>query len=329
MPTQKMNQILGLDCLGLAKFGTAINALPGGFALGVFSREFGNSLPAVKEVVKAGKCTALRVQLMWSEKHSYSDADIPTLIDEAKRWGNFAANNPGLPVYLSPFCEHKLAQPDKYLEIVRKHAPAPNCKPVNSFSPEGQRSMKFINEVHGTQAAPGGEYFYSFDGLDMLDSDISRIMNNHKKALIFFAWTANFNGRREAAFKGRTDWPSDKLISSIWYVTNNAKGNARLPNQWFWQSHAEDLSNDDARTNKPVLGTPLKANLVELVQGNKVISSAKRYPATLRDGRSRFYFPQWGFELAKQGGGVLDVRCDGKIYGKVNPAFCEGTAPLF
>lgn len=319
---------LGLDCLGLARFPqSAIDALPTGYALGVFSRTFGDAMPNVKAVVNAGKCKALRVQLMWSDSHSFSDNDIPTLKAEAERWGHFAANHKQIQVYLSPFCEHELPNPDKYLKIVKQHAP--NCLPVNSSS-KGHWSQHFINEVHGTGNPPGGDYIFSFDGTDMLDSDVEGYKRRHKNARIWFGWTANFNGVPEAETKNklpreqRKDWPTSKLITSMRYVVEHAKEAAKLPTNWLWKSHAEDTGTGDPRTNKPCLIAPVKAPFAELVKAGKVVSKAPYYGPFI-DGRSRYYFPEWGFELAqKQGSPLLDLRINGKIFGQVNPAFRDG-----
>ena len=318
----------GLDLLGLARFKQeARDAFPSGYALGVFSDTFGDSMPYVRQIVQSGKCRALRVQLMWSDEHAFSDKDIPKLKKEAKRWGDFA-KHASVPVYLSPFCEHKVMNPDKYLQIVKEQAP--NCEPVNSFY-TGAKSSKFINEVHGTTSPSlSGRYIFSYDGTDMLESDIEAMKMRHKNALIWFGWTANFNGNLEVdkdapkiPREKRTAWPSAKLIKSMKYVMDNPKTSVRLPAQWLWKSHAEDKGIADSRTNKPVLIAPIKAASAELLKNGRVVATAPYY-GLFADGRSRYYFPEWGYETGLKYGTALNVRVAGKVYGTVNPAFREG-----
>lgn len=329
-------QLLGLDCLGLAKYSpTALSAFPKGYALGVFSRTFGDSMPAAGKVVKSAGCKALRVQLMWSfNDHNYADSDIKPMLEEAKRWNKFATEHPNLKVYLSPFCEHKRSDSDKILHKVKEAAP--KCEPVNSVY-TGALSANYINEVHGDKSPPkGGKgYIYSFDGTDMLDSDVQAMKSRHRDAIMWFGWTANFNGMLEVPGPGekappiekRTAYPSSKLLASMKYVMENGKVGVNLPRNWLWKSHAEDKGIGDLRANKPVLLSPVKAASAQLLRGGKVVSNAPLY-GSFPGGFWRYYFPEWGFEIAqKTGGAPLDLSVGGKVYGKVNPAFREGSIP--
>lgn len=317
---------LGLDCLGLAKFGgEAKKAFPKGYALGVFSKTFGDAMPAVREVVQASKCPAVRVQLLWSDAHTFSDANVTELRTEATRWERFARDNRGVAVFLSPFCEHKLSNPDKYLDIVK--AAAPTCTPVNTPW-TGGLSSKYMNEVHGTKDAPRtGKFNYSYDGTDMLETDVEAVKKKYKGAAYWFGWTANFNGVPEADVKiprpNRTDWPTAKLIRSIQYIMDRSKAGTKLPSNWLWKSHAEDKSNNDPRANKPVLIAPVKSSAAQLMRNGKVVATAQYYGAFV-DGRSRYYFGEWGFELAEKHGRPLDIAVGGKVYGTVDPAFRDG-----
>lgn len=314
----------GLDCLGLARFDSdAMKAIPDGFALGVFSRTFGDAMPAVARV--AGRCSAIRVQLLWSDSHTFSDHDIPQLKAEATRWGRFAQQH-RVPVYLSPFCEHNLSNPDKYLKIVKECAP--NCEPVNTVW-RGALSTHYINEVHGDARVPSGRYIFSYDGDDMLDSDIEGMKARHSRALLWFGWTANFNGKTESDDKTprekRKAFPSPKLMQSVKYVIQKQKGATNLPSNWLWKSHAEDTGTNDTRINKPVLIAPLRAGAAELLVNGRVISTAAYY-GTYVDGRHRYYFREWGFESAEKAGNKpVDLRVGGRIYAKVNPAFRDGS----
>jgi len=318
----------GLDCLGLARFGKdALDAFPSGYALGVFSKTFGDSMPAVRQL--ASRCPAVRVQLMWSDSHTFSDHDIPVMKAEAQRWDQFAKEHKGMKVYLSPFCEHNLSNPDRYLQIVKDLAP--HCEPVNSVW-KGSRSAKFTNEVHGSHSQPaGGNYIFSYDGSDISESDVDGLKAKHKNAKIWFGWTANFNGNTEADTtvkvprEQRKAWPTAKLIRSVRYVMQKSKGITKLPPNWLWKSHAEDKGAGDIRANKPCLIAPVKASSAALLMNGRAIATAPYYGAFI-DGRSRYYFGDWGFEIAEKTGGMpLELSVGGKVYGRVNPAFRDGS----
>jgi hypothetical protein len=106
------------------------------------------------------------------------------------------------------------------------------------------------------------------------------------------------------------------------YEMGHSKGATKLPPHWLWKSHAEDTG--DPRSNKPVLIAPLKASKAELVRNGAVVSSASYYGPYI-DGRHRYYFPEWGFEIAQKVGNVpLDLRLSGKVDAQVNPAFRDG-----
>ena len=324
-----MAQSLGLDCLGIAQFSPeALAAIPPKYAVGAFARVFGDAMPNITTVVTRG-CPLVRIQLIYHRDKKYGDADIPTLKAEAKRWDEFAKKHKGCKVHLSPFCEHPLAAPDKYLKVVADAAP--NCVPVNSLAGGGV-SGKYLDETHGKDGqALKQSYFYSFDGTDMLEVDVEAYKKKHEKAAVWFGWTANFNGVREADLKpqppidGRKDWPTGKLIRSLVYQMERQRGMAGLPAQWLWKSHAEDHGLPDVRTDKPVLIAPVKAAAAELVRMGKVVATGAYYGNFTTPGLYRYYFPEWGFETAQRVGNVpLDLRIGGKVYGTVNPAFRQG-----
>lgn len=219
-----------------------------------------------------------------------------------------------------------LKNPDKYLDLVKEAAPS--CEPVNTPW-KGAHSKKYINEVHGgTGSAVEGQYIFSYDGTDMLETNLEAIKRRHRNALLWFGWTANFNGITETdgekiPREERTAWPSVKLIRSVTYVMENAKGEAGLPDKWIWKSHAEDKGNNDPRANKPVLIAAIKAKSAELLYKGKVVMSAPYYGPYVEP-LHRYYFPKWGYEMAQEFGTPLEVAIGNKVYGKVNPAFREG-----
>lgn len=324
----------GLDLLGAARFAeVAVRAFPEGFALGLFSNTFGDSLPVARRLLRAGKCNHVRVQLLWSDNnHTYTDRDVPEMIREAKKWEELARNFAEATIELSPFCEHNLQTPDKYLDMVKESAPS--CVPVNSPW-NGAISRKYKNEKHGPSAALKRRYNYSFDGTSAVDADVEMFKARHAGAEVFFLWVPQFNGKRNVSDTtprpDRVCWPSKEHIESAAFLATQG-GEAKLPPRGTWKSHADDQVPDHPRELKNLLLVPEQYTRVELVaRSGEVVASAPRDPVPFEDGRWRYYFGSWGYKNAlkiKQITGqkipYARIRADGKFIGRVNPAFRAG-----
>jgi hypothetical protein len=327
----------GIDFLGAGKYPKkAVRYLPRGFAFGCFTNPesaegtpmFGNGLKVVKLVALSDKAPLIRCQILWSDKHVFGDQHIPIIRQQSRAIEAIAKAHPLIKFEISPFCEHNLSNPDKYLDIVK--AEAPSCKPVN-VPYKGAISQKYKNEVHGSHSAPKGKYNYSWDGSSIFDSDVEGLKAKHKGAEVTFLWFPQCNGR-----KSKTDptprpdrgaWPTPEITDSAVFLTTK-KGKASLPAKWLWKSHADQHYDiPEPRANKPVLLCPGRPNLVELIDAKMKVVAVGAF-AGIFDGdkRAMFRFPEFGYKtlvevLEYQKASVLRLRVDRKIIGRVNAAF--------
>lgn len=210
--------MLGLDLLALARYPQeAYKWFPYGMALGVFARTFGDSLPIVNQLVHEKGIPLVRVQLLWSDTHQFGDGDVRFIKREAERWNQLASKKRNCVFELSPFCEHNLKAPDKYLKIVEDAAP--DCRAVNvPFM--GAMSNRYKNEVHGDHPKPKrGPYNYSHDGTNGLDVNVDAFKKRHKGADVFFLWHYTFNCKKSVDDRTprdqRTGFPTKRIIETI------------------------------------------------------------------------------------------------------------------
>lgn len=187
----------GVDTLALPKYVHVVKEnLPHGWWFSSFAETFGDGISAIDQVNYSGRPKGFRVQLLWSDSHTYGDDDISKIIELSKRVESVARRHPRIKCEISPFCEHNLNNPDKYLEIVKKHAPS--CTPVNTVW-KGKLSTRYKNEVHGVRAAiPQGRFNWSYDGDDPKPEDFITIKNQYREAEVFYLWNHRLNNKRGA-----------------------------------------------------------------------------------------------------------------------------------
>lgn len=323
--------IYGLDFLGLPKFADlAFREHPEGWALGFFDNTFGNALPAAERIIASGRAPLVRVQLIWSDSHTFGDKDIKHVRKLCRKYQALKQKYPSVIFELSPFCEHNLKNPDKYLDIVKQEAP--DCRPVN-VPDKGAFSRKHKNEVHHSSKIPPGKYNFSYDGASAVDSDVIKDKERHSSADVFFFWVPQFNGRKTTKDTTprpqRKAWPTSELIDSVIYL-HNKRGGAEMPKNYLNKSHAEQhVVPAEPRAFKPVFIIPPKAPRIELVADNGQVVAASSGPQPYEDGRFRYYFPQYGYQIAEkavriQGHPVLKVKVGNQVRGTTNPAFRQG-----
>jgi hypothetical protein len=127
----------------------------------------------------------------------------------------------------------------------------------------------------------------------------------------------------------RNGWPDGRLINSV-AALSNPRGRINFPKDWLFKSHSENKGTNDPRAEKPVLIATVKTDYVTLTTiENQQIARAKYYDPYI-DGRSRYYFNEWGYELAKKadalsGSPVCNLVVNGKVLGTVNPSFRSGS----
>ncbi len=314
----------GVDTLALPKYTSMVKeSLPVGWWFSSFGEVFGDGVKAIDEVNSTGKPRGFRIQLLWSDTHSFGDKDISKLIELSKRTQAMARKYPNIKCEISPFCEHNLQNPDKYLDIVALYAP--NCTPVNTIW-KGALSKKYKNEVHGSKAnVPSGRFNWSGDGEDAFNSDIEASKAKFKQAEIFWFWTCSINGKMKCEDPTprpqRTGWISKTELEALLYLTNS-KGSANLDAKYLFKAvsdkHSQEPQGKDA---KPVMIAPVKTGAISLMLNGKVVSLMKYY-GIFSGGGYRYYASDYGYKISgKNKNQLLKVVVNGKVIGTVNAAF--------
>lgn len=322
--------IYGMDYLGGAQYKDVIlKNHPQGWAAGFFLSTFGDATKIIRSLAITSKAPVIRIHLLWSDTHAFGDNNIGAIKAGAAIVQKIKKEIPFVTFEISPFCEHNLKNPDKYLDIVEAYAP--DCVPVNSVW-QGSLSKKYKNEVHGTKAkAVGGSYNFSWDGQSSVDTDVEAVKKLHSNADVIYFWDARFNGKWEDNDKTprpqRKGWPDSKIIRSLSFLASK-KAETKMPKGWIYKSHAENKGNGDPRADKPVFICPIKARQIEIVSFTGKVIEKLPYYGTFED-RFRYYASSWGYEISAkaikaQGYSECQVFIDGKNIGVIDPAFRDG-----
>lgn len=341
----KQAKLFGIDYLGGAKYKQLIlDEHPSGWAAGFFVEDdlFGSPKDVIQELARSGRAPAIRINLAWKDDHVFTEADFAKIVFYAKRFSRFPKKYRNVTWYFSGATEHlldarlskKLA--DQVLAVLPKTT---NCFYVNNPW-EGRGAFvygdRIINEVHGSSArAPKGRFIFSYDGNNAVDDDIMKTKNKMKKAEIFFLWHPAMNGRLkvddDTPRPQRRSWPTPQLIESLIYLQSDSGKGITIPQGWIWKSHADrNKTPPEDRAYKPVLLAPIKADTIELVTKDGRVIARSGKPLQFVDGRWRYYFSEYGYKLTQrsmrlQKDQVCLIRINGKIYGKINPAFRAGS----
>ncbi len=345
-PEVKRPRLFGMDYLGGGKYPQVIiDSHPRGWAAGFFTQKdlFDDPTNVIKHLARRGRTPAIRLNLAWRDDHNFTRNDFPKIIAEAKRFAEFPKRYKNVIWYFSGATEHVLNKElakelaDEVLKVLPKRD---NCFYVNNpWVPFGSfiTGDRIVNEVHGSKASPRrGAYLFSHDGSSSVDDDVQTRKESLKGAEIFFLWHPAMNGRLkvtdETPRPQRRSWPTKSLIESIKYLRNDSGKGISLPTNWLWKSHSDrHYTPPEPRAYKPVLIAPVRLKYFELVTKSGKVIARSSSPLAFVDGRWRYYFNQFGYKLSQeaikdQNTGVCKLRgSDGKIYGKVNPAFRHGT----
>jgi len=207
-----------IDYLGGAQFPKAILAAhKRGYGAGFFAETFGNAFPTIAGLLKTGKCPVVRIQLIWSDTHSFGSGDIPKIKSLSAKCEAIQKQFPNVKVYISPFCEHNVAYPDKYLDIAQ--SAAPSCTILNTPW-RGGMSKKYGNEVHAEHGkiVPNLVSF-SYDGVNAVDSNVEEYKKKFSCCELFFMWHPRCNGKwsmKDTTPRPQRDgWASKELIESL------------------------------------------------------------------------------------------------------------------
>jgi hypothetical protein len=330
--------IWGLDFLGLAKYGNlALAEFPDGWALGAFSRTFGDAIPAVSRILDTGRCPRVRLHLLWKDDHKFGAKEFEEIRREARRIVPFVRKYRGkIDIRISGACEHTLKRADgeKLKALVLKELPGVTY--VNTpWIKGGGETISGVNEVHGNDAkAPRGQHDFSFDGHNAVDSDFDAVRKRFSDCDTFYIWNSQCNGRKTTGDKTprpeRKAWPTSRYIDS-WIALSRERGAVSLPAKWIFKSHADQHDvPPEPRAGKPVWICPTKAAEIILRCRNGQIVDRARYFGPFTGGGFRYYSSDVGYLIAEkairiQGDGLCEVVINGKVVGVVHPAFRAGS----
>jgi len=211
--------IYGLDTLAAVKYSKRAKrwALP---AMGIFYRTFGDARETIQLLTKS--CKIIRVHGLWRDDHKFTRKDIKKARRRGTRVKALAKLNPDTKFYYSPFCEHMLDESEAKNMMKEISVALPGLEIVNTPSDRGAIVDGVINEIHSSDMrVPIGRFFYSFDGLDILehDTDVGRYKRRYRDAEIFFGWISQFNLKAhqgdKTARKRRTVKPTIKQFKRV------------------------------------------------------------------------------------------------------------------
>lgn len=320
----------GMDYLGGAKYCDAINAShPRGYAAGFFLDTFGDALPCAERLFRSGKADTFRFHYEWSDTHSFPPSSFDRIANKSVAVEKFIERNPGVKVIASGACEHNLDATQAKILRAKVLAKCPRCAGYSNSIWKGA-TIDGINEVHGLKPKkPKGQYIESTDGEPLEDGDATLWKQTYSDALIQFAWTCRFNGRWECNDKtprpDRTGYPTDpKFIESIAYQFADRGAVGPLGKTDIYKSHSENKGTGDNRAEKPVAILGIKVPEISLISVNGKEIAKARYYGSFEGNRSRYYFPAYGFELAKKANGLTFIKAGKTKLGPINAAFRAG-----
>lgn len=328
--------MFGLDFLGGAKYGDLIlREHPQGWAAGFFSHEpFGSALNVIEALAKTSRAPLIRCHLAWRNDHNYRETEFDTIAKRARDIEKLARKYKKVIFEVSGACEHNLDY-SKALSLANKvQKQAPSCTVVN-VPMRGAFLKEYKNEVHGSEArSVERRYNFSFDGSACVDSDITSLRAEHKRADVFFFWEPRFNGRWEVndttPVAQRKGWPDPNLNDSVIFLSTDKGNVGKLPAGATLKTHAENTGKNDPRAEKLMLIWPTKSANAELVLPNGQVIHTLKYFGTYAGGGYRYYATDWGYLLAEKarrisGQPLVKIRINEKTYGPVNPGFRHGS----
>lgn len=314
-----------LDQLGAARYRTvAIASQPTDMGVGVFTQKeiFGDGYPVVEGWLRKG-VPLIRYNLRWSDTHSFSRADIPKVVAEARRFVPLMERY-NAHCHVSGATEHKLnaADAQAFADAVLAVLPE-KCVYLNNPWIRGGGKLlrdtdRIWNEVHGSETPPAGNYTYSFDGTAAEDSDTQTIKNKHTRAKNFAFWGPRNNGHFEGVSLPRSQrrgWPDAKYLQSLISMVID-KGVTNITRGALYKSHSENKGTGDVRAEKPVI---IVRNRISALRLGRI--SCGYYGAYSTPGYYRYYCPKWGYEI---GHTPMDLFAGPRKIGRINPVFREG-----
>lgn len=297
--------MMGVDILGLGSrhwpLKLTIKTIPEGWAIGCFADTFGDCRPNLIKLLKTGKYPACRVHLWWSDAHKI--APLTVVKEGAQRFEKIAQSFPEVAFYLSHSCEYNeksKSEIEARVALLRQYAPhtIPVCSPLNSPS-----SKKAITEHHGGDVVSKPGEIASLDGTEATDIDAAKWIDQNSKASIAFLWSHRFNLRQmgnNPPPKQRKAAPNEAYFNDIVALASD-KGAPPAPDfageiivpitkPRLYKTMAEDkVGNKDPRANKPLLLSPSKAPVMQIVTFKGQVIGKLGYYGPFSGGGYRHY----------------------------------------
>lgn len=336
----------GWDALGAARYkNTAISEHPREFGFGAFLDVdgFGKTYDLFDKMGSLG-VPFFHPQVMWQDNHQFKPEHVRVVEQRCRLLAPIANKYKDKPWYISPCCENELnaAQFEPFAQAVLRQIPFAIVINSPNGGGKGHRSSKYKNEFHGNDSRLRGGDGHSWDGTNIVDSDITRIKNmNLAYSMI---WNSQCNGNRRIFKPGdkrgpkdyinrkdRIFWPTPKQIDSWIYLVTHSRGATKLPNNWIFKSHGDQHTMPPSgKDQKPVWVKLPKFKAIEVKARNGQLIDKAPYFGTFEGGGHRYYHSDWGFTLSEkarriQGDGLCEVFADGKRVGHINLAFRDGS----
>jgi hypothetical protein len=326
----------GIDYLGAGRYkNTVIAEHPRDFGFGAFLEfdGFGKTYDLFDQMGRLG-VPFFHPQVMWQDNHQFRPEHVKVVEQRCKLLAPIANRYKDKNWFISPCCENELnaTQFEPFAQAVLRQIPfaivvnSPNAN-------KGHRSTKWLNEFHGNDPRLRAGDGHSWDGTNIVDSDVTRIKNIN--LLYSMIWNSQCNGRRNTADKTpraqRKFWPTPKQIDSWIYLYTHAKGTTSIPRGWIFKSHSDQHTvPPSGKDQKPCWVKLPRFKAIEVKALNGQLIDKAPYFGTFEGGGYRFYHSDWGFTLSEkakriQGHGLCNVFADGKKVGTVNLAFREGS----
>lgn len=325
--------------LGMAEYAkVARDNHPRGFGNVTFTnvKGFGDAYDSINDILATGKVSVQEYNLMWKDNHSFSRADFPTIINEAKKYVTLVNSYPAVGCIFSGGTEHNYRVRDAtdlanaILSVIPARCIYSNNPWVGhgSFITPGPRIW---NEVHGWPAKKpnvGGRYIHSMDGTSAFDVNYTEVKKAFLDAEMEVVWDYMNNGLKNRNDKTprsqRVSYPNSDLINMEAFLFTK-QGDVELPRNYLVKPKSDPHQNPpEPRALKPVFIFPYSGNVIELrAAGIKIITS--EVAQKFADGRYRYYFKLPGYKIAANAGtSVFGVYAGNKRLGKANPGFRQG-----
>lgn len=165
-----------------------------------------NGLIAGRALAQADKATVLGFHGLWLDSHHFTEAHIRIAVRQARKVAKFKEKYCDTKIFYSPWLEPGSQQRPTPVELMRTCLE--RCRNVlpkeiklvaGRIMPEQYLlrlipyPLKVITEIHGTSYKPPGKYIYSYDGLDMMETEVSSYKRYYCDAMHFYGWTYILN----------------------------------------------------------------------------------------------------------------------------------------